>query len=259
MLVCYCRVGEAPSAAPRPRRVRTVSRACVSHHTSTLRKAMPSQISWKFQGIDSPIRSLPAIARVVSNPPLQRRFQIQKRETPTLSVATGCYSANSEVRVAKHRQFPEASTTLGSKVLARARCFTSKEILKNSEQNKGSDGTNNFFASNCRAFPPPKRRSPSRNSQWPTGPKRGFGNSFQPAIDAPRYDLTSCVIAPSAKMVSSRGLPARLILESLPRAFLASRCGTIQRNHISNPTTIPPCNHFFGLPCSESPFSGLRW
>ena len=39
----------------------------------------------------------------------------------------------------------------------------------------------------CRAFPSPKRRSPSRNSQWPKGPKRGFGNSFQPAIDAPRY------------------------------------------------------------------------
>ena len=33
------------------------------------------------------------------------------------------------------------------------------------------------------------------------GPQRGFGNSFQPAIDAPRYYLMSCVIAPSAKMI----------------------------------------------------------
>ena len=32
------------------------------------------------------------------------------------------------------------------------------------------------------------------------GPGRGFGNSFQPAIDASRETLTNCVIAPSAKM-----------------------------------------------------------
>nr|CAB3469526.1 unnamed protein product [Digitaria exilis] len=44
--------------------------------------------------------------------------------------------------------------------------------------------------------------------RWPRGPKRGFGNSFQPAIDAPRYNLTSCVIAPSAKMLSSAVSPA---------------------------------------------------
>ena len=30
--------------------------------------------------------------------------------------------------------------------------------------------------------------------------KRGFGNSFQPAIVASRFDLINCDIAPSAKM-----------------------------------------------------------
>ena len=72
----------------------------------------------------------------------------------------------------------------------------------------------------CRAFPSPKRRSPSRNSQWPRGPKRGFGNSFQPAIDAPRYYLTSCVIAPSAKMVSEGRPPPALIPTSPAHASL---------------------------------------
>ena len=31
-------------------------------------------------------------------------------------------------------------------------------------------------------------------------PRRGVGNSFQPAIDASREALTNCVIAPSAKI-----------------------------------------------------------
>ena len=34
----------------------------------------------------------------------------------------------------------------------------------------------------------------------PPGPLRGFGNSFQPAIDASRINLMNCVIAPSAKI-----------------------------------------------------------
>ncbi|CAL9192968.1 unnamed protein product [Musa hybrid cultivar] len=41
---------------------------------------------------------------------------------------------------------------------------------------------------NCRALPW-VRGSPSRNSRWRRDkprPKRGFGNSFQPAIVAPR-------------------------------------------------------------------------
>ena len=41
-----------------------------------------------------------------------------------------------------------------------------------------------------------------KNSPGPheEGPRRGVGNSFQPAIDASREALTNCVIAPSAKM-----------------------------------------------------------
>jgi hypothetical protein len=34
----------------------------------------------------------------------------------------------------------------------------------------------------------------------PCGHRRGVGNSFQPAIDASRFHLIICVIAPSAKM-----------------------------------------------------------
>jgi hypothetical protein len=34
----------------------------------------------------------------------------------------------------------------------------------------------------------------------PCGHRRGVGNSFQPAIDASRFHLINCVIAPSAKM-----------------------------------------------------------
>ncbi len=34
--------------------------------------------------------------------------------------------------------------------------------------------------------------------------KRGFGNSFQPAIVASRFDLINCDIAPSAKMLTIR-------------------------------------------------------
>eukprot|EP01018_Ginkgo_biloba_P011232 Gb_08860 [translate_table: standard] len=51
---------------------------------------------------------------------------------------------------------------------------------------------------------PSKRRalqkfSEAKEKPWPM---RGVGNSFQPAIDALRCYLTSCVIAPSAKMFS---------------------------------------------------------
>ncbi|KAG8365064.1 hypothetical protein BUALT_Bualt18G0064200 [Buddleja alternifolia] len=44
--------------------------------------------------------------------------------------------------------------------------------------------------SDCRTLPW-VRGSPSRNSRGPRAkprPKRGFGNSFQPAIDAPRLE-----------------------------------------------------------------------
>ena len=50
----------------------------------------------------------------------------------------------------------------------------------------------------------------------PPGPLRGFGNSFQPAIDASRINLMNCVIAPSAKitlLVSAAGyVPRRTFL-----------------------------------------------
>jgi len=52
---------------------------------------------------------------------------------------------------------------------------------------------------NCRALPWLEGALPEILC-GPGGPQRGFGNSFQPAIDAPRYYLMSCVIAPSAKM-----------------------------------------------------------
>jgi hypothetical protein len=62
------------------------------------------------------------------------------------------------------------------------------------------------------------RGSPSRNSLWHRGPQRGFGNSFQPAIDAPRYHLMSCVIAPSAKM-DCRSRPQPIFINRRRHAF----------------------------------------
>ena len=85
----------------------------------------------------------------------------------------------------------------------------------------------NIFIMYCRALP-----SPEGEGSLPEilsglkGPKRGFGNSFQPAIDAPRYNLTSCVIAPSAKMPPPTPLPPLLIQSSLPAASLHWRGGT---------------------------------
>ena len=80
---------------------------------------------------------------------------------------------------------------------------------------------------NCRAFPSAEDEGALPEIlSGPGGPKRGFGNSFQPAIDAPRYNLTSCVIAPSAKMGLPVASPRHLIPISTSPSSLAQRCGT---------------------------------
>jgi hypothetical protein len=47
----------------------------------------------------------------------------------------------------------------------------------------------------------------------PCGHRRGVGNSFQPAIDAPRCHLIDCVIAPSAKMQNIAALVVSILLK----------------------------------------------
>jgi hypothetical protein len=45
--------------------------------------------------------------------------------------------------------------------------------------------------------------------------RRGVGNSFQPAIDASRFHLINCVIAPSAKMKMLSKSEVSIIVELL--------------------------------------------
>ena len=84
-----------------------------------------------------------------------------------------------------------------------------------------------FWTTNCRALP--KNGSPFQKfskARAEPRPKRGFGNSFQPAIDAPRLEPHQLRHCPKRKDASPNRFALFIYLSNRARYVIHKPCGT---------------------------------